>query len=225
MKHNPEIKGFIFDMDGTMVDNMMVHHRAWQRKLAELQLELTLEEVRQQIHGINEEILERLFGERYTLEERRRISQEKEQAYRDIFLPELKLVNGLPEFLQAAYHANIIMGIATAAPLENVEFVLNNLNIGHYFQAVTHAGLVTKGKPDPEVLEKAAAGMNVPLANCIVFEDSPVGAETALRAGCPVYIITTTHPAAEFAQFPHILGFIKDFTEINPYQITVNHHI
>ena len=53
---------YIFDMDGTMVDNMMVHHRAWQRKLAALGLPLTLEEVRLQIHGINEEIIERLFG-------------------------------------------------------------------------------------------------------------------------------------------------------------------
>lgn len=210
-----EIKGFIFDMDGTMVDNMMVHHRAWQRKLAELELELTLEEVRQQIHGINEEILERLFGERYTLEDRRRISQEKEMAYREIFLPELKLVNGLADFLQATYNADIIMGIATAAPLENVDFVLDNLNLRHYFKAVTHAGLVSKGKPDPEVLEKVATGMGIPLANCLVFEDTPIGAATAQRAGCVAYIVTTTHMPDEFADFPNILGFIKDFTEVN----------
>lgn len=209
-----DIKGFIFDMDGTMVDNMMVHHRAWQRKLKEMELELTLEEVRQQIHGINEEILERLFGDRYSVEERRRISQEKEAAYRAIFLPELQLVNGLAQFLQAAYDAHIIMGIATAAPLENVDFVLDNLPIRHYFKAVTHAGMVSKGKPDPEVLEKAAAGMGIPLEHCIVFEDTPTGAETARRAGCPAYIITTTHQAEEFSHFPNIIGFLKDFTEI-----------
>jgi beta-phosphoglucomutase len=48
-------KGIIFDMDGTMVDNMMVHHRAWQRKLNELGLELTLQEIKEKIHGINED--------------------------------------------------------------------------------------------------------------------------------------------------------------------------
>lgn len=217
-----KIKGFIFDMDGTMVDNMMVHHRAWQRKLKELELDLTLEEVRQQIHGINEEILERLFGNRFSLEERRRISSEKEIAYREIFLPELKLVNGLPEFLQACNNNGVIMGIATAAPLENVDFVLDNLNIRHYFKAITHAGMVSKGKPDPEVLEKAAHGMGIALENCLVFEDTPIGAETAQRAGCPAYIITTTHQPKEFAPFSNILGFLKDFTEINLDQIFTN---
>lgn len=82
-------RAFIFDMDGTMVDNMMVHHRAWQRKLAALGLDLTLEEVRQSIHGINEEILGRLFGDRFSPEERHRIAWEKEAEYRDIFLSEL----------------------------------------------------------------------------------------------------------------------------------------
>ena len=51
------IQGFIFDMDGTMVDNMMTHHRAWQRKLASLGLQMPLETVKEQIHGNNEEII------------------------------------------------------------------------------------------------------------------------------------------------------------------------
>lgn len=202
-------------MDGTMVDNMMVHHRAWQRKLKELELDLTLEEVRREIHGINEEILERLFGERFSLHERRQISREKEEAYREIFLPELKLVNGLSEFLQACNNAGITMGIATAAPLENVDFVLDNLNLRHYFKAVTHAGLVTKGKPNPEVLEKVAMGMETPLESCLVFEDTPIGAATARNAGCSAYIITTTHQEEEFTDYPNVIGFLKDFTEIN----------
>lgn len=210
-----KINGFIFDMDGTMVDNMMVHHRAWQRKLATLGLEMSLEEVKESIHGINEEIVERLFGDRFSPEDRRQISQEKEAAYRQIFLPELKLLNGLPQFLQASFEKGIVMGIGTAAPVENVDFVLDHLDIRHYFKSVIHAGLVSKGKPDPEVLLKAAEGMNVPIECCVVFEDSVTGAETAKRAGCPVFIVTTTHEQAEFARFDHILGFLSDFTEIS----------
>lgn len=214
-----EIKGFIFDMDGTMVDNMMVHHRAWQRKLAELGLEMSLEEVRQNIHGINEEILERIFGNRFTIEERRRISKEKEAAYREIFLPELKLLDGLTEFLKSASEKGIAMSIGTAAPAENVDFVLDNLNLRHYFKSVVHAGQVSKGKPDPEVWEKAATGMGVDLEQCIVFEDSPTGAEAARRAGCPVFIITTTHPREEFELFPNVIDFLDDFTNIRVEQI------
>ena len=203
-------------MDGTMVDNMMTHHRAWQRKLAALGLELSLEEVREKIHGINTEILERLFGSRFTPEERARISNEKEAEYRRIFRGELHLVDGLPEFLEALAAAGIPMAIGTAAPPENVDFVLDELNIRHYFRGVFHAGSVSRGKPDPEIFEKAAGSMGLPARDCLVFEDSPTGAEAALRAGSPAIILTTTHHEAEFREFPNVKKFIPDFSSLTP---------
>ncbi len=206
---------FIFDMDGTMVDNMMVHHRAWQRKLAALGLEMELEEVRRQIHGINEEIIKRLFGDRFTPEERRRIAWEKEAEYRHIFLPELKLVQGLEPFLQRAAEAGIPMGIGTAAPPENVRFVLENLRLEPLFSAVIDAAQVQKGKPEPEVFLRVAQALGVPPEQCLVFEDSPTGAEAARRAGMPAIIVTTTHTAQEFNGFPHILRTIRHFDEIS----------
>jgi beta-phosphoglucomutase len=204
-------KGIIFDMDGTMVDNMMVHHRAWQRKLAELGLDLSIDEVKEKIHGINEEILERIFGDRYTVEERRRISWEKEAAYREIFLPELRLVPGLQGFLERAKATNIPMAIGTAAPSENVDFVLDNLNLRPYFTGVFDAKSVTKGKPDPEIFNVAAASLGLSTADCLIFEDSVTGAEAARRAGASTIIVTTTHAREEFAQFNHIVRFIGDF--------------
>lgn len=207
-------RAFIFDMDGTMVDNMMVHHRAWQRKLAALGLELTLEEVRQSIHGINEEILERLFGDRFSPEERRRIAWEKEAEYRDIFLSELKLVPGLEAFLKSAQQAGIRMGIGTAAPHENVQFVLENLHLRPLFGSVIDASQVIKGKPDPEVFLRVAEELGAEPADCVVFEDSPTGAEAARRAGMQAVIITTTHTAGEFAHFEHVVRVISDFEEV-----------
>ena len=94
------MKAVIFDMDGTMVDNMMIHHKAWQRKLNEYGLNLSLEEVKESIHGVNHEILKRLFGNRFNDKERIRISSEKEAEYRNIFADSLHLVKGLPEFLE-----------------------------------------------------------------------------------------------------------------------------
>jgi beta-phosphoglucomutase len=207
-------RAFIFDMDGTMVDNMMVHHRAWQRKLAALGLDLTLEEVRQSIHGINEEILERLFGDRFSPEERRRIAWEKEAEYRDIFLSELKLVPGLEAFLKSAQQAGIRMGIGTAAPHENVQFVLENLHLRPLFGSVIDASQVIKGKPDPEVFLRVAEELGAEPADCVVFEDSPTGAEAARRAGMQVVIITTTHTAEEFAHFDHVARVISDFEDV-----------
>ncbi len=208
-------KGIIFDMDGTMIDNMMVHHHAWQQKLADLGLEMTIEEVKEKIHGVNEEILERLFGNRFTIEERRQIAFEKEETYRKIFLPELKLIPGLSDFLEKVKAQNIPMAIGTAAPPENANFVIDNLNLRHYFTGVFHAKSVTKGKPDPEIFEKAAASMGLPLSDCLIFEDSLTGAEAAKRAKAPEVIVTTTHAKEEFEQYNHIIQFIDDFTELD----------
>lgn len=214
MSNPRKIKGFIFDMDGTMIDNMMIHHRAWQKKLFELGVDWSIEKVKAEVHGVNIEILERLFGDRFTLAERIQISKEKEEAYRAIYQSEIKLIPGLQSFLTAAKTANIPMAIATAAPPENAYFVLENLPISQYFKALFHSDDVTKGKPDPQVFELAAAALSLPLQDCLIFEDSLTGAEAAHRAGCPAIVVTSTHQASEFTHYKHILQFIDDFSTL-----------
>ncbi len=210
------MKGFLFDMDGTMVDNMMIHHRAWQRKLSELGLDMSIEEVKEKIHGVNNEILERLFGDRFTHADRQRISGEKEAAYREIFLPQLKLIDGLQAFLDQAKSANIPMAIGTAAPEENAQFLIDNLALAPYFKGIFHAGSVSKGKPDPEIFDKAAASIDLEAKDCLVFEDSVTGAEAAYRAGAKAIIVTTTHAKEEFAHFPNILKFVDNYHGLTP---------
>ncbi len=205
----------IFDMDGTMVDNMMVHHRAWQQKLAEIGLNLTLEEVIANCHGKNDEILQRLFGEKYNFEERDRISYEKEAVYREVFLKDLKLIDGLNDMLKTAFKMGIPMGIGTAARPENVDYVLDNLNIRHYFKAIVTSADVDKGKPDPSVFFMVADILGVKYSNCLVFEDSPTGAKTAVNAGMKAIILTTTHKAEEFSEFSSVLKCLPDYTSID----------
>jgi beta-phosphoglucomutase len=208
------IKGFIFDMDGTMVDNMMTHHHGWQAILKGYGLDLTLAQVMAICHGKNVEIIERLFPNRFTLEERERISFEKESRYRSIFLPKLKLIKGLNSFIKKAHRQNIPLSIGTAAPPENVNFVLDNLKLRPFFKIIVDAKGVNLGKPHPEVYEKAAAGIHTPLSNCLVFEDSPTGAHTAMNAGCPCVVILTTHKKEEFSAFPNVIKFINHYNDL-----------
>jgi len=213
------MKGVIFDMDGTMVDNMMIHHRAWQKQLADLDIFLDLEQVKAEIHGVNEEILARMFGDRFTRQERKRISAEKEAAYRSIFKEELALVPGLSKLLNELRGAGVPLAIGTAAPIENVDFVLDELELRPYFSAVLHAGSVSQGKPHPEIFLKAAEAINLPPEQCLIFEDSVTGAEASHRSGAQSIIVTTTHKPEEFVHLDNILSFVKDFSTLSADQI------
>lgn len=205
-------RALLFDLDGTLVDNMMVHHRAWQRKLRELGLDYSLERVKEEIHGVNLEILERLFGDRFTLEERKQIAWDKEAAYRDIFADdfEANIVPGALEFIRQAHATGIPMAIGTAGPKENAEFVVERLGIGPLMGHIVHSGMVSKGKPDPEVFQQGADALAVPLNECIIFEDSVTGAQAANNANAPVVLLTTTHAEEEFTAHT-VANFREDF--------------
>jgi beta-phosphoglucomutase len=202
-------------MDGTMIDNMMVHHRAWQQQLAIEGFNYTLAEVIEQFHGKNVDIIERVFGDKYSPEERLRFSNDKEAKYREMYRPDLKLIDGLSQLLATAYENEIPMAIGTAAQYANVNLVLDTLNIRNYFNIIVADVDVQKGKPDPEVFLKVAQKLGIEPTNCLVFEDSPVGAKTAQNAGMKAIIITTTHKAHEFESYGHVIKCVPNYENID----------
>ena len=209
----PSIDAFIFDLNGTMIDDMDYHTRAWQTLLNDdLGGHFTWAEVKAQMYGKNPEVLGRLFGPgRFTEEEMRRYSLEKEKRYLAAFLPHLRLLPGLPAFLAAAQRRGIPMAIASAAIPFNINFVLDHLHLRPYFAAVVSADDVALGKPHPEAFLLAARRLGVAPAHCLVFEDVPRGAEAARNAGMAAVVLTTTHAPAEFAHLPNVRGFAADF--------------
>ena len=209
------MKSFIFDLNGTMIHDMEVHTRAWQYLFNnDLGGSFTWEEVKPQMYGKNQEVLVRMFGpERFTADEMDSLSLEKEKRYQTEFLPHLALLPGLAEFLAQAHARGIPMAIGSAAIPFNINFVLDNLNIRHYFQAIVSADDVILSKPHPETFLKAAQTLGAAPADCLVFEDVPKGAEAALNAGMKAVVLTTTHEETEFAHLPNILHFAPDYTD------------
>ncbi|HEY6899873.1 MAG TPA: HAD-IA family hydrolase, partial [Puia sp.] len=157
---------------------------------------------------------DRIFGKgRFTPEEVDAISRKKETSYQEAFRPYLRLIEGLPVFLERAKGAGISMAIGSAAIPFNIDFVLDNLGLRHYFTRIVSADDVTISKPDPETFLKAAEGLGVEPARCVVFEDAPKGVEAALRAGMKCVVLTTMHGKEEFVQYPNILGYIVDYRD------------
>jgi beta-phosphoglucomutase len=208
------MKAFIFDLNGTMINDMEHHTRAWMRLLNdELGGTFTWDEVKQQMYGKNPEVLVRMFGpDRFTIDEMNSLSFEKERRYQEEFFPHLKLLPGLTEFLESAHQKNIPMAIGSAAIPFNIDYVLDNLNIRHYFKTIVSANDVVLSKPHPETYLKVAEQLQVLPADCIVFEDVPKGAEAAANAGMDAVVITTTHQEHEFDKLTNVLHFSDDFT-------------
>lgn len=208
-------KAFIFDLNGTMIDDMAYHQEAWSDILNnDLHAALPREVVKSNMYGKNEEVLIRLFGDgRFTPEQMETISLEKEKRYQQAFRPHLGLLPGLPGFLEATANHGVKMAIGSAAIPFNIDFVVDNLAIRHRFGAIVSASDVRLSKPHPETFLKAAEQLQVLPSQCVVFEDAPKGVEAAQNAGMPCVVITTMHGEDEFRQYDNVLLFVRDYTD------------
>jgi beta-phosphoglucomutase family hydrolase len=213
-----ETKAFIFDLNGTMIDDMYYHEQAWYDILNnDLKAGLSWDEVKVQMYGKNREVLERFFGKHHFSDSQvKKLSMEKEKRYQQAFRPHLSLIEGLQSFLEKAETDEIPMAIGSAAIPFNIDFVLDNLHIRHFFKTIVSADDVATSKPDPETFIKCAQLLETAPEDCIVFEDAPKGVEAAQNAGMQTVVLTTMHPKEEFAGYGNIIGFIKDYTSIIP---------
>lgn len=211
-------KAFIFDLNGTMIDDMQFHVKAWYHVLNDdLGAQMSYEQVKSHMYGKNAELLIRVFGkDKFTIEEMNTISIEKEKRYQTEYKPHLRLISGLHEFLQKAYDQNIPMAIGSAAIMFNIDFVLDNLNIRHFFKTIVSADDVIVSKPDPETYTRAARQLGIDAGDCLVFEDAPKGVEAALNAGMRSVVLTLLHDRHEFAQYPNINRFIENYEGLSP---------
>jgi len=207
-------KAFLFDLNGTMINDMEYHLDAWYHMLNnDLGAGLSREVVKSHMYGKNDELLVRVFGEgHFTTAQMAEISREKELRYQEVYKPHLELIGGLTAFIEKAVSKGILLAIGSAAIPFNIDFVLDNLHIRHYFKTIVSADDVILSKPHPETYLKAAAILGVAPADCVVFEDAPKGVEAALNAGMDSVVLTTMHTQEEFSQYPNAVAFVSDYT-------------
>jgi beta-phosphoglucomutase len=196
-----------------MIDDMHYHIKAWHRILNELGANISVQRTKEECYGKNHELIERIFPGIYSMEEKERMSLEKETEYQQQFGPNLQFIAGFESFLIRAKEQGIKTAIGSAAIMFNINFVLDGLNIRHLIDAVVSADDVDQSKPHPETFLKCAEVLRVDPADCLVFEDAPKGVEAAGRAGMDCVVITTMHAAEEFFSYQNINTFIKDYSD------------
>ena len=211
-----EAKAFLFDLNGTMINDMDYHTQAWYEILTnDLGTQLSWDEVAKEMYGKNKEVLARIFGQdRFTEEAIIRLSNQKEKRYQALYQPKLEGLPGLIPFLEKSKAAGIKMGIGSAAILDNIQFVVDGLNIRSFFDSIVGAEHVQESKPHPETFLKVASVLGVQPNDCIVFEDAPKGVESALNAGMQCIVLTTSHAINDFKGYSNILCFTQDYNSL-----------
>lgn len=202
------IRALIFDMDGVIVDSNPLHRVAWEEYNRRHGLDTT-EAMHQRMYGKrNDQIVRDFFGTQLTDDEIFAHGAAKEALYREMLQPgiERSLVAGLREFL--GRHAAMPMAVATNAEPANVEFVLREAGVEHYFRATVDGYQVANPKPHPEVFLRAADLLGIPPECCAVFEDSHAGVEAGLAAGMRVVGIASTHD-----DLSGVALLVKDFND------------
>jgi beta-phosphoglucomutase len=205
------IKGFIFDMDGVVIDNHSFHFKAWMQFAQKHNFELNETIYRDTFNGkTNADLFKMIFGDisPKLIEE---YSIEKESAYREIYRDKMIPLKGLIDFLEYLHFHQYKVALGTSAPTSNVDFTLDGLFLRKYFHTIVDGAQVTKGKPDPEVYLRCATLLNLDPKSCVVFEDSLAGLESGKRAGCEIVGVATSHEAFELK--PLTEKIIHDFTE------------
>ncbi len=209
-------RALIFDMDGTIVDNMGFHTQSWITFFARRGRDIDADEFFRTTAGRQgKEIIRSYMGEDLQDEEVLLLNHEKEAVYRELYAPHRKAVEGFEDLVADARSQGIALAVGTAAPPANVEFTLDGLDLRRHFDTVVGATDVARGKPHPDVFIEAARRCGAEPANCIVFEDAPLGVEAARRAGMRCVVITTTLPAEAFAEFDNVVRIVSDFSELS----------
>ena len=205
------LKGFIFDMDGVVVDNHRYHFRAWMEFAKKYKFPLNEDIYKNNFNGkTNADLFRMIFGD-ISHDQVQSYAMEKESHYQTLYESEMKPLKGLVDFLDYLVAHKFKIALGTSAPTSNVDFVLDKLFLRKYFQVIVDGPQVNRGKPDPEVYVTCAAKLGLETRQCLVFEDSLAGLESGARAGCRIVGVATSHEAFELK--PKTDSILFDFSD------------
>lgn len=213
--------GFIFDMDGVVIDSNPFHKIAWEKFLVGKGIHYDDQFFDNVLSGrTGPTSLKIIYGDELPDDLMEEYLQEVDGNYQHILRQhtEVKAIAGVYDFLDAARVNGHRLGLATSAPKLNIELGLEKLKLEGVFDVVVGKVDVTFGKPHPEVYLTTVERLGIPLRNCLVFEDSRAGIQSALGAGMPVVGIASGHSKEELLEEGVALA-VDDFTQLDLEQV------
>lgn len=178
--------GFLFDLDGVIVDTAKYHFLAWKELAQELSIPFT-EKDNERLKGVSRmrsfEIILSLGKRTMSQAEKEACCAKKNEIYLSYInrLRPEEVLPGTREFLSASRAAGI--GVALGSASRNAPRILERLALTELFDAIIDGTTVLSAKPDPEVFLKGAGALGLPAKHCVVFEDSVAGIQAAHAGG------------------------------------------
>ncbi|HEY5298082.1 MAG TPA: HAD-IA family hydrolase [Verrucomicrobiae bacterium] len=176
-----QIKGLVFDCDGTLADTMPLHWRAWQAIAAKYKLHFP-EDRFYSLGGVpSRDILKMLAREQNVSLDHIKAAHEKENEYLQ-FLPQVGPIHAVVEIAKENF-GKIPMAVASGGTQKIICDVLEHLQIRNLFGAVVTSEMVVNQKPAPDIFLEAAKRIGVDPKFCRAYEDTDLGMQAIRAAG------------------------------------------
>jgi len=212
MEQTSRHAAILWDMDGVLVDTWKLHSQTWLQAFYEYKVPLD----ENQIHstfGMNSlNALQLLLGDQYQQDFLIEVIDRKEALFHEVAREGLEPLPGVTRWLDQFRAQGIRQAVASSAPPDNIDIVVDTLGIRAFFDALV-SGVDLPGKPHPDVFLKAARLMGVTPDHCLVIEDAVHGVHGAHRAGMKCIAVTTTTPAEVLREADLVLADLSELSE------------
>ena len=195
-----KLEAVLWDMDGVIADTGPYHLMAWHEVFGKRGLKYSDDDFRRNFGKRNDDIIRSVVGGGISPEEVDAIAKEKEAAFRQKAKSKVKPFPGALELINSLKEYRVKIALASSAPIENIQLVINDLGIDGTFDVIVWGRQVTEGKPSPQGFLLAAQRLGVEPGNCVVIEDSVAGVTAAKRAGMRCLAVTNTNPGERLAE-------------------------
>ena len=177
-------KAVIFDLDGVICSTDEYHYKAW-KKLAD-KMNISFDrKVNERLRGVSrmeslEIILKNYHGNMLSREEKDKLTEEKNQIYRESLsnMSEKDLSSEVKETLELLHNMGLKLAIGSSS--KNTKYILKQIGLESFFDAISDGTNIKKSKPDPEVFLKAAEFIHENPENCLVVEDTEAGIDAEI---------------------------------------------
>lgn len=205
-------KAVIWDMDGVIADTAPYHFKAWQQVFKKRGVEFTEADFKRNFGRRNDTIIRDILGEGLSQSDIDAIVSEKEEGFRYRVRHNIKPLPGAIELIKSLGEYGFSIALASSAPIENIQLVLEGLGISDYFQAIVWGREVKEGKPSPQGFLLAAKKLGLAPESCIVIEDAVAGVTAAKRAGMHCLAVTNTHPRMSLMEADLVVDTLEAVT-------------